>query len=181
MLPLTFSNILGKVVKTTFQIQFILCSFYFSLVAQDNTTFSIGTIEAKRGEKVSGSIIVEEGIDQGTFIPITIINGAKPGPILTLVAGVHGTEYVPIIALQKVVDEISAKELKGTIVLVHIANMLAFSNRTVYINPVDNKNLNRIFPGKKNGTISERIAYTMTNEIFKKSDYLIDLHGGEFN
>jgi len=53
-------------------------------------------------EKISGILEVPKGIDQGTIIPVSIINGKKPGPVLTLIAGMHGTEYVPIITLQRI-------------------------------------------------------------------------------
>lgn len=152
-----------------------------NISAQNVNTFTIGPIEAEQGEKATGSLIVQKGIDDGTFIPITVINGEKPGPVLTLVAGVHGTEYVPIITAQQLVKEIKPTQLSGTLVIVHIANIPAFSGRSAYSNPIDHKNLNRIFPGKKDGTISERIAYTLTHEIISKSDYYIDMHGGEFN
>jgi predicted deacylase len=59
--------------------------------------------------------------------------------------------------------------------------MPAFNGRAVYTSPIDHKNVNRVFPGKKDGTVSERIAYTLTNLVLSKSDYYIDLHGGEFN
>ena len=162
-------------------VSILISSFSNILRAQNNKSFTVGSIEAKSGEKISGSLIVEKGVDEGTFIPISIINGAKSGPVLTLVAGIHGTEYVPIIALQQLLSEINPNELSGIVILVHIANIPSFSGRAAYSNPIDGKNLNRFFPGKKDGTISERIAYTITNEIIKKSDYYIDLHGGEFN
>ena len=155
--------------------------FSVILNGQDQQTFSIGAVEAKSGEKVSGSLIVEDGADKGTFIPFTIIKGTNSGPVLTLVAGIHGTEYVPVIALQQLVKEINPDSLSGTLVMVHIANMPAFTNRKAYRNQADNKNLNRIFPGRKDGTLTERIARTLTEEIIKKSDYYVDLHGGEFN
>ena len=117
-------------------------SFSNILIAQNSKTFTIGSIESKSGEKVSGSLIIENGVDKGTFIPITIINGAKPGPVLTLVAGVHGTEYVPIISLQQLSNEINPYELSGTVIMVHIANIPSFSDRAVYSSPIDNKNLN---------------------------------------
>ena len=151
------------------------------VTSQTINSFSIGSIEAKQGEKVEGRLIIENGIDEGTFIPITMINGAKPGPVLTLVAGIHGTEYVPIITAQKLVKEIEPEELSGTIVIVHMANIPAFKGRSVYSSPIDHKNLNRVFPGNKNGTVSERIAYTISNQIMSRSDYFIDMHGGEFN
>lgn len=167
-------------VKRVLQTLFLLSFFSNFLNAQTNQTFTIGSIEAKSGEKVSGKLIVANGIDKGTFIPITIINGKNSGPVLTLNAGLHGTEYVPIIALQQLLNEIKPNELSGIVVMVHIANIPTYCNRSVY-NGIDNKNINRVFPGKADGTISERIAFTITKEIIKKSDYYIDLHGGEFN
>jgi hypothetical protein len=83
--------------------------------------------------------------------------------------------------LQKLLKEIDPMHLSGTLIMLHVANIPAYSNRSVYRSPVDNKDLNRVFPGKKDGTLTERIAYTITEKIIKKSDYYIDLHSGEFN
>lgn len=149
--------------------------------AQQSKNFVIQDIEALPGQTVSGKLIVEKGIDEGTFIPVTIINGQNTGPVLSLIAGIHGTEYVPIIALQELISEIDPKELSGTVILVQVANIPSYLNRSVYTSPIDQKNLNRVFPGKEDGTITERIAFTLTNDIMSKSDYYIDLHGGEFN
>ena len=162
---------------------FIVCLLLYSVAtyAQENAVFSIGSIHAYPGEKVSGKLIVEEGIDNGTFVPFSIIHGAHPGPVLTLNAGLHGTEYVPVIVLQKLLKEIEPDQLSGALVLVHIANIPGFKDMVEYNNPVDRKNPNREYPGKKDGTLSERTAFAITNEIIVKSDYYIDLHGGEFN
>ncbi|MEN8251748.1 MAG: succinylglutamate desuccinylase/aspartoacylase family protein [Bacteroidota bacterium] len=149
--------------------------------AQDKKVFSIGSIQANPGEKVTGKLIVEEGIDKGSFIPITVIYGEKPGPVLTLNAGIHGTEYVPVITLQLIMHKIKPEDLSGILIMVHVANIPSFQGRGVYNNPIDFKNLNRVYPGKADGTFSERLAFTLTNEIITKSDYYIDLHGGEFN
>lgn len=159
----------------------LLALFSVTIYAQEKKIFSIGTIQASPGEKVSGKLIVEEGIDKGSFIPITIIHGTKPGPVLTLNAGIHGTEYVPVIALQRIKQEINPDELSGILILVQVANIPSFQGRGVYNNPIDFKNLNRVYPGKADGTFSERLAFTLSNEIISKSDYYIDLHGGEFN
>jgi predicted deacylase len=117
-------------------------------------------------------------IDLGfTTIPVTTITGSKPGPILALTAGVHGYEYPPILALQR----LQVNKLAGTLIIVHVANMPSFLGRTVYFSPLDGKNLNRVFPGKKDGTESERIAHVITTEIIDKCDYLLDLHCGDGN
>src|SRR5215210_3543706 len=63
---------------------------------------TVGTITAAPGTTASGTLqVAPHGDDQGTTIPVTLINGAKPGPILALTAGVHGQEYPPILALQR--------------------------------------------------------------------------------
>jgi len=155
--------------------------FWQSSQAQPSEKIVIGQIEVEPGSKTSGNLIVEANFDQGTFIPITIIHGSIQGPVLTLIAGNHGTEYVPIITLQSLASKIDPLSLAGTVILVHIANVPAFKERSVYRSPVDNKNINRFYPGKYNGTLSERIAFTITDKIIDRSDYLIDLHGGEFN
>ena len=152
-----------------------------AVYAQEEEPFSLGSLQAKPGELVTGELIVDEGIDEGTFIPITIIHGMNPGPVLTLTAGIHGTEYVPVIALLEIMKKVDPKELSGTLIMVNVANIPAFLNRSVYLSAIDQKNLNRIFPGKEDGTVSERIAFTLFNEVILKSDYYIDLHGGEFN
>lgn len=167
--------------KRTQHVLSLLAVFHFAVDAQNNDTFTIGSMQVQRGEKVSGSLIVEEGMDEGTFIPITVIHGSEEGPVLTLVAGIHGTEYVPVITLQQLSNEIRPEDLSGTIIFVLVANVPSFRARAVYSSPVDNKNLNRVFPGDKDGTLTERIAFALANEIAGKSDYYIDLHGGEFN
>jgi len=66
-------------------------------------------------------------------------------------------------------------------VMVHVANMPSFVGRTIYYSPVDGKNLNRVFPGKADGTISERIAFAITREVVERATHVIDLHGGDGN
>jgi predicted deacylase len=76
---------------------------------------------------------------------------------------------------------INPGSLSGTLVLVHIANLPGFQKRLIYYTPYDWKNLNRVFPGDPSGTLSQRIAYVLTEEVVKKCDFLIDLHCGDGN
>ena len=119
--------------------------------------------------------------DAGTEIPISTIRGARPGPVVALVAGNHGYEYPPILALQELLARLDAAALAGTLILVHCANVPSFLGRTVYFSPVDGKNLNRVYPGRPDGTVSERIAYAITTEVIEKADVLLDLHCGDGN
>jgi hypothetical protein len=126
-------------------------------------------------------IEVPAGIDAGTQIPLTTIAGARPGPVLALIAGNHGYEYPPVLALEKLRARIDAAELSGTVMMVHVANMPSFLGRTVYFSPVDGKNLNRVYPGRRDGTVSERIAFAITTQVIEKADYVLDLHSGDGN
>src|SRR5579883_115656 len=137
------------------------------------TDFTVGSITAKPGEMVSG--FLDEGI------PVTVVNGREDGAVLALVAGNHGYEYPPILALQMLRDQVSPKKLAGAVIMVHVANMPSFLGRTVYFSPIDGKNLNRVYPGKKDGTVSEKIAYAITHEVIARCDYLLDLHCGDGN
>lgn len=144
-------------------------------------TFQVGSLQVPPGQKMSGNLAIPPGTDGDTQIPVTIINGAARGPVLALVAGNHGYEYPPILAAQRLASSVDPQKLKGKIIIVHIANLPSFLKRTIYYSPIDGKNLNRVYPGKTEGTISERIAYVITREVIEKSDYLIDLHCGDGN
>ncbi len=143
---------------------------------------TIGTTTAAPGSIAAGTLeVAPRPGDTGSTIPFTIINGATGGPVLALVAGTHGMEYVPIVALQRMRTAIDPKTLRGAIVMVHVANMPSFLGRTVYYSPIDGKNLNRVFPGKADGTISERIADAITREVIARATHVVDLHCGDGN
>lgn len=160
---------------------FALCFIATLAFTQPRSVFISGPITAKVGERVSGHIQIAALNDEGTTIPISIVHGAKPGPVLGLIAGNHGYEYSPIIALQNLLPQLDAKQMAGTVIMVHVANMPSFLRRTIYYSPVDGKNLNRMYPGKLEGTISERIAYHITREVIERADYVLDLHCGDGN
>jgi len=67
-------------------------AFVISIAAQDRATFTVGTATATRGQRATGTIEVPAGSDAALSIPVAVFHGAKPGPVLALVAGSHGTE-----------------------------------------------------------------------------------------
>lgn len=159
----------------------IFGSWNFAITGQTQKTFYLGQLKAEPGQAVSGFLEVPAAGDPATRIPLTIINGVKPGKVLGVVAGIHPYEYPPILAsyrLKKLVDPAS---LSGTLILVHIAHLPSFQKRTIYYNPYDWKNLNRVFPGDRQGTQSQRIAAVLTEEIVERVDALIDCHCGDGN
>ncbi|WP_417886639.1 succinylglutamate desuccinylase/aspartoacylase family protein [Zunongwangia sp.] len=163
--------------KTIVVFLFISCS---TITIAQNINFEFAKHSLKPGSKTEILLPVETETDS-TVIPVTIFNGTKKGPVLGIVAGVHGTEFVPILAAQQLARDIDPKNLSGTIILVHIANVEGFLNRSFRVNPIDQKNLNRVFPGSKNGSMTERIAWTISNTIIPNCDYYIDVHAGDYN
>ena len=144
--------------------------------------FRLMQLEVPAGERVSGRLPVNGGVDGvETFIPVTVFHGRGSGPVLSLIAGIHGSEYSPIISMQRLPELLDPQAMAGTLIIVHIANLPAFQGRSVYFGPDDLKNLNRSFPGKADGTVTERIAFTLSEEIMPLSDYLIDIHSGDGN
>ena len=144
-------------------------------------SFSVGPVTANRGESASGTLEIPERDDPGTEIPVTVVHGSEPGPVLALIAGTHGYEYAPIVALQRVRAAIDASAIRGTVILVHVANPASFFGRTIYYNPVDGMNLNRAFPGDPEGSHSQRVAHALTTQVIEQADFLVDLHAGDGN
>ncbi|MGB5549836.1 MAG: M14 family metallopeptidase [Thermoanaerobaculia bacterium] len=148
---------------------------------EEPTVFAVGPLKAARGEQMSGFLEVPAGSDEGTRIPITVVQGRSEGPLLALIAGTHGYEYPPILALQRVRRELDAAALSGTLILVHVANLPSFLGRTIYYSPIDGKNLNRVYPGDPEGTVSDRIADVLYKQVIELADYVVDMHGGDGN
>lgn len=116
-----------------------------------------------------------------TYLPVTILKGKEKGPVFTIVAGIHGYEYPPIIAVQELLKEISPENIKGSLIIIPIANVESFQKRAPFVNPLDQKNLNIAFPGLENGSPNDQIAHLITKEIIPNSTIFLDIHGGDAN
>src|SRR5881398_1498978 len=145
------------------------------------TAFSVVTATAAPGQKASGTIEVPAGVDAALSIPVVVAQGTRPGPVLALVSGAHGTEYASIIALEKVIERLDPAQLSGTVIIVPLVNVRSFEQKIAHVNPVDNKSMNRFYPGRMDGTQTERASYLITKEVVEKCDHLIDLHGGDLD
>jgi predicted deacylase len=141
----------------------------------------VGTASPPRGQTGRGAIEVPAGSDAALSIPVAVVNGAKPGPVLAIVSGAHGTEYASIIAVERLVQQLDAKAVSGTVILVPLVNIPSFEQKIAHVNPTDGKSMNRFYPGKADGTQTERASLAITREVVEKSDHLIDLHGGDLD
>jgi uncharacterized protein len=124
-----------------------------AVLAQD---VRVGTASAPRGQTGRGAIEVPAGSDAALSIPVAVFNGAKPGPVLAIVSGAHGTEYASIIAVERLVQQLDPKTISGTVILVPLVNVPSFEQKIAHVNPVDGKSMNRFYPGRADGTQTER-------------------------
>ena len=159
----------------------LLLLLSITALGQDRATLSVGTATAKRGQKVTGVIAVPAGVDAALNIPVAVIHGARPGPVLALVAGSHGTEYASIIALERMIGMLEATDISGSVIVVPLINIASFEQKVVHLNPVDGKSMNRMYPGKMDGTQTDRASYLITKQVVEQSDHLIDFHGGDLD
>ncbi len=131
--------------------------------------------EIHRGERKNLRLKVSESfISNPTYIPLTVINGEKPGPVLLVTAAVHGDELNGIEIVRQLIHFLTPEELSGTLICVPVVNIYGFQNATRYL--PDGHDLNRYFPGDPDQWSQGRYAYTVFNELVLKSDYIIDLH-----
>ncbi|WKN42857.1 M14 family metallopeptidase [Tunicatimonas pelagia] len=157
----------------------LLFAFLVTQVAVSQNDFQRAFNNDTRSTKENIRINFSDDEGNSGYLPISVLKGENEGPVFTIVAGVHGFEYPPIVATQALMKEIDLEKLSGTIIIIPIASMAAFFTRTPFVNPQDQKNLNNAFPGNADGSITERIAHFITTNIIPVSEVFLDIHGGD--
>ncbi len=138
----------------------------------------VGDLAAAPGERTFG--VQEITVAGQPFkLPMFLINGKEAGPTLAVTGGVHAAEYASISAALHLGQNTDPETLRGRLIVVPIVNMAGFPVRSIYVNPMDNVNLNRVFPGDADGEASEQITHWVFNNVMKQGDYFVDLHGGD--
>ncbi len=107
-------------------------------------------------------------------LPITVVNGVEPGPILWLSAAIHGDELNGVEIIAQILGRVDPKKLRGTIIAVSIVNVFGFIEQSRYL--PDRRDLNRSFPGSENGSLASQLAHLFMREIVDRSTHGIDLH-----
>jgi len=143
-----------------------------------NPVLTVGSLAASPGEKKFG--VNEFTVDGRPYqLPMWLVNGRAPGPTLVVTAGVHAAEYASIASALDLGRSLDASTLHGRAVVVPVMNRPSFTARSIYVCPLDGKNLNRVFPGRADGTASEQLAGWVFEHVIRQADYYVDLHGGD--
>lgn len=138
----------------------------------------VSVFRAHEGEVRRGRLLVP-GLVPDLSPVVVVIGGTAPGPVLLVTAGIHGAEVSSIEAARRLVRSVAPERLRGTVIVMPVVNVSAFRERRLYVNPLDGKNLNRVFPGQVRGSTSQRIAHVMVDEVLPAVDAVVDLHGGD--
>lgn len=139
-----------------------------------NKYLDINSVE--NGEKKEGYLKIP---GSEVCLPVVVINGEKPGKTVLMTAGIHGCEYTGIETLIEFTKEIQPSQVTGRLLIVPVANPSGFKGIVPFNVPEDDCNLNRKFPGNKEGSLSEKLAYVITWELQARADFYIDLHAGD--
>jgi predicted deacylase len=157
------------------------------------TMFELAELRVAPGERAFTRLPVTRLLSGTTLtLPVHVIHGAQPGPVLGITSGVHGVEYPPIRMVKGALESLNPSKLRGTVVAVPVCNPISFARGTRTTpdeDDVDFANLNRVFPGRRDKavfgigqpppsdrTLTEAIAAVITDEILTRIDHLIDFH-----
>lgn len=110
------------------------------------------------------------------YIPITVVQNGS-GPTALLFGGNHGDEYEGPVALLKLARELQPEQVQGRLIIVPMLNRPAVEAGT-RLSPIDGRNMNRAFPGERDGTLTSVIAHYVTNALFPLADLVVDIHSG---
>ena len=121
------------------------------------------------GERATGTFTFsgDEGLAKYEW-PYIAIAGLQAGPIVLITAGIHAAEYTGIEAAIRLGRTISPDAVRGTILILPLLNRPGFYERSIYVNPEDGDNLNRLFPGKPDGTWGERFAHQSVGAVSQR-------------
>lgn len=137
-------------------------------------------VDFEASGKQSGYLRVPHSVHRSAYgwlpVPITMIRNGE-GPTLVIAGGNHGDEYEGQIAISRLAQEIDPEHIRGRLILLPMLNFPAAQAGT-RISPIDDGNLNRLFPGDPKGNPSEMIAHFYEEVLMPLADYAVDLHSG---
>jgi predicted deacylase len=122
--------------------------------------------------------VVGDGLANDVLIPLLVARGRRTGPVFGLTAAVHGNELNGIPVIHDVFRHLELGKLRGTVVGVVAVNVPGLNRHERHF--VDGQDLNRLFPGKEDGTVSQVYAHRILARIVSKFHFLVDLHTASF-
>ena len=131
------------------------------------------------GTKTFGSFTFKHPVLEMLSWPYISIRGRPDGQTVCISAAMHGSEYAGIEAALSVAHELDPNDVRGHVLVMPVLNQPAFWGHAAHFNPLDGKNPSQVYPGRRDGTVSEVMAAYLFDEVFSRCDALVDLHGGD--
>ena len=147
------------------------------LDARDPDIIEIAGVKVARGRRESIDLPIARLYTATDLpMPIRVVRGVSPGPVLLVSAAVHGDEIGGVEIIRRILKHRALKTLVGTLIAVPVVNVFGFVNHTRYL--PDRRDLNRSFPGSVRGSLAARVADIFLREVAAKATHCIDLHTG---
>jgi predicted deacylase len=140
-------------------------------------TLTIGPLRAEPGQKTRGSLPADLGTTT-VEVPLILVNGSRPGPRVVITGGVHGGEFIGVDAATRLAGLLEPDDVAGQVVICPVANPPAVYGGRLNISPLDGVNINRVFPGDKDGGPTDRMASWLFENLIDGADAYVDLHSG---
>lgn len=143
------------------------------------TVQSLDEVPVERPRKYQCDLVMAETAAGPLTVPVWVVRGGKPGPVLAMTAGVHAGEFTGQIAVGEFASQVDVEQLDGDVIGVVCVNPRALELRTSFFLPIDSVNINQSFPGDHFGSIASQVAATIGRELIERSSTYIDLHSGD--
>ncbi|NJN27341.1 MAG: succinylglutamate desuccinylase/aspartoacylase family protein [Cyclobacteriaceae bacterium] len=138
---------------------------------------NINGVEIKPGDQRSIEVNIARLPSHSSIdIVINVARAHKKGPVLLLMGGLHGDEINGVEIIRRMIEQKKNIPRQGTVICIPILNIFGFIHFSRYV--PDGKDVNRSFPGNKNGSLAARVAYYLMKHILPKIDYGVDFHTG---
>ncbi len=145
--------------------------------AKHQGVFELAGVEVPAGSRMTIDLEVAQLYTHSPLsIPVEVLHGKRPGPVLLVSAAIHGDELNGVEAVRQILSRLDVSKIKGTLVAVPVVNVFGFIHKSRYL--PDRRDLNRSFPGSEKGSIAGRIAYQFFQQVASKCSHVIDLHTG---
>jgi predicted deacylase len=123
-------------------------------------------------------LVAAPNLDATLEFPLADIRGARTGPTVAIISGMHGGEFSGPLAAMRLIRTVDPDELAGRLLIVPVLSTLAFMQRNMQLSPVDQREVHYVWPGNPGGTYSEALI-DLVFGVVKDANFLLDLHAGE--
>ncbi|HEX7736588.1 MAG TPA: succinylglutamate desuccinylase/aspartoacylase family protein [Ktedonobacteraceae bacterium] len=144
--------------------------------------WTVGSAAGVRAGTRAAGVITHGTTADGTVLQnaLHLLVGSEEGPVLYVQAAVHGDEVNNVEALRQVLGSLDPRQMRGVLIAIPVINGPAFLARRRQ-NPIDREDMNRVWPGKRDGSTSSQMAYNLYQQAIQYANYVIDLHTASSN